>query len=81
MRSENVMLKFVPLPNLLKTVHCGYFDTRIETQRMQFDRIPFILNFVYMSVYICVSFPPFDSTQGREPVENPELVEVVEWPI
>jgi hypothetical protein len=26
------------------------------------------------------SFRPFDSAQGREPVENPELVEVVERP-
>jgi hypothetical protein len=27
---------------------------------------------------ISVSFQPFGSVQGREPVENPELVEVVE---
>jgi hypothetical protein len=27
-----------------------------------------------------VSFQPFDSAQGREPVENPELVEVVKRP-
>jgi hypothetical protein len=27
---------------------------------------------------ISVSFQPFDSAQGREPVENPEFVEVVE---
>jgi hypothetical protein len=29
---------------------------------------------------ISVSFQPFDSPQGRKPVENPELVEVVERP-
>jgi len=28
-----------------------------------------------------VFFQPFDSAQGREPVENPELVEVVERPV
>jgi hypothetical protein len=27
-----------------------------------------------------IFFQPFDFAQGREPVENPELVEVVEWP-
>ncbi len=32
------------------------------------------------STPISVSFQPFDSAQGREPVENPELVEVVERP-
>jgi hypothetical protein len=29
---------------------------------------------------ISFSFQPFDSAQGRELVENPELVEVVERP-
>jgi len=29
---------------------------------------------------ISISSQPFDSAQGREPVENPELVEVVERP-
>jgi hypothetical protein len=29
---------------------------------------------------ISVSFQPFDFAQDREPVENPELVEVVERP-
>jgi len=27
-------LGFVPLPNLLKSLHYRYFETRIETQRM-----------------------------------------------
>jgi hypothetical protein len=31
-------------------------------------------------IYISVAFQPFDSAQGRKPVENPELVEVVERP-
>jgi len=35
-----------------------------------------LFSFVY---YFCL-FHSFDSAQGREPVENPELVEVVERP-
>jgi hypothetical protein len=36
---------------------------------------------IYFHLFtICVYFQPFDSAQGREPVENPELVEVVERP-
>jgi len=33
-------LGFIPLPNLLKTAQCRYFDTRIETQRMSFGLMP-----------------------------------------
>ncbi|CAB1077992.1 hypothetical protein D1AOALGA4SA_5762 [Olavius algarvensis Delta 1 endosymbiont] len=40
------MLGFVPLPNLLKTVQCCYFDSGIETQRLKFDQTEFILNLV-----------------------------------
>jgi len=36
LRSGSLLLGFVPLPNLLKTVLCRSFDTRIETQ--QIDR-------------------------------------------
>jgi hypothetical protein len=36
---------------------------------------------IYFHLFtISVSFQPFDSAQGRDPVENPELVEVVERP-
>ena len=39
MRSENLLLGFLPLPNLLKTVRCHRFDTGIETQRTYLHQI------------------------------------------
>ncbi|CAB1081487.1 hypothetical protein D1AOALGA4SA_9138 [Olavius algarvensis Delta 1 endosymbiont] len=42
----SVLLGFVPLPNLLKTVQWCNFDCGIETQRLESGQIGFILHIV-----------------------------------
>ncbi len=58
------------------------FITQIKKDmNVQHRRMMSLRSAIYFHLFtISVSFQPFDSAQGREPVENPELVEVVERP-
>ena len=52
-----------------------------RTSNVEHRRMMSLRSAIYFHLFtISVSSQPFDSAQGRDPVENPELVEVVERP-